>query len=234
MKKTFWVFFLLLSFSVTLPVSWWVLSKADFFYASLYDPIGIDSHIKTYAPKNLKNKKGFEVTSKQTRVELFHGIVESIHIKGEGLKQLSYQNQQNQKVILLTDVEVIHLQDVANLLEKLKPVAFSVMTLWIILLVVMFIRRVKIPSTKQLSLSTLLIIFIAAMVLSLGPEKVFNQLHIWVFPDNHQWFFYYEESLMSTMMKAPDLFGYIAAMWVLLSFILTVLLFTVMKLVVKP
>ena len=35
-------------------------------------------------------------------------------------------------------------------------------------------------------------------------------MHEWVFPAEHQWFFYYQESLMTVLMKAPDLFGAIA------------------------
>jgi len=43
-----------------------------------------------------------------------------------------------------------------------------------------------------------------------GFTDVFYYLHTLVFPDNHQWFFYYQESLMSSLMKAPDLFAGIA------------------------
>jgi hypothetical protein len=45
-------------------------------------------------------------------------------------------------------------------------------------------------------------------------------MHIFVFPDNHQWFFYYQDSLMSTLMKAPDLFAGIAIQIVLVGLIL--------------
>jgi hypothetical protein len=46
-----------------------------------------------------------------------------------------------------------------------------------------------------------------------------------VFPEGHQWFFYYQDSLMSTLMKAPYLFGYIAlALLVLTLALLTALL----------
>ena len=48
------------------------------------------------------------------------------------------------------------------------------------------------------------------LLVLVGPVEVFYALHEWVFPANHQWFFYYEDSLMSTLMKAPDLFGAIA------------------------
>lgn len=67
-----------------------------------------------------------------------------------------------------------------------------------------------------------LVAAIGAVLLIVGPEKVFNQLHIWVFPDDHQWFFYYQDSLMSTMMFAPHLFGWIGLAWtILIVFIFT-------------
>ena len=40
-----------------------------------------------------------------------------------------------------------------------------------------------------------------------GFTDIFYYLHTVVFPNNHQWFFYYQESLMSSLMKAPDLFA---------------------------
>ncbi|MEE9325745.1 MAG: DUF1461 domain-containing protein [Cocleimonas sp.] len=229
MRRFYWSLFLLLSFIVTLPVSWWVLTKVDFFYPTLHDVINIDEHIKKYGPRNQMDRLDFEISDKQTRVELFHGIVEAIQNKGEGLEQLSYQNKQKQSVQLLTNAEIIHLQDVANLLDTLKSVVIGAVLLWLVLILFIFFRRLKTPSTKQLLLNSMLILLICSGILLLGPEKIFNQLHIWIFPDNHQWFFYYEDSLMSTMMKAPDLFGYIAAMWVLLSIGLTALLLQLCK-----
>jgi hypothetical protein len=56
-------------------------------------------------------------------------------------------------------------------------------------------------------------------------------MHILVFPDDHQWFFYYQDSLMSTLMKAPDLFAGIAIQIVLVGLVLYgVMLFSMKKL----
>jgi len=43
-----------------------------------------------------------------------------------------------------------------------------------------------------------------------GEGGLFAWLHEQVFPPGHQWFFYYQESLMTTLMKAPHLFGPVA------------------------
>lgn len=229
MSKIFWGLFLILTFLITLPASWLILTKVDFGYDFLHDNIGISDHITKYAPRNNKNKKDFELTTKSERIALFHGIVESIQNQGKGLVQLDYKNRHQQEIGLLTVAEIIHLRDVANLLDKLKPLAWIAILSWLAILVILRFRRVKLPSTKQLSFNTLFIIVIFTGILLLGPERIFNQLHIWVFPNNHQWFFYYEESLMSTMMKAPDLFAYIAGFWTLLSVFLSMALLKLLR-----
>ena len=230
MSKVFWGFFLVLSFVITLPASWWVLAKSDFAYSFLHDQIDISNHIDRYAPRNSQGKQRFELTTKSERVELFHGVIQAIQSHGEGLDELSYiDKSNNQRVKLFTTAEVIHLQDVANLLDKLKIPLLILTAIWLILLLLLWKTKVSIASSKQLLINTLLILLISGAILSLGPEAVFNQLHIWVFPDNHQWFFYYEESLMSTMMKAPDLFAYIAVMWVMLSIMMTTIVIGLLR-----
>ncbi len=226
-NKLLWGGFLLLTFLITLPISWGVLAKANFFYPTLYDVTAIDKHIDTYAPKNKKNRLGFEKTSKDERSRLFQGIVNAIHSKGEGLSTLSYMTFDQgitQSTLLLTDAEVIHLKDVAILLDKVKPVVFIIFLSWLVFVVSLKLKKISLPGGAQFLLSALVLILLSCVVLLLGPEKIFNQLHIWAFPDDHQWFFYYEDSLMSTMMKAPVIFAYIAIIWVAVSIVLTALI----------
>jgi hypothetical protein len=79
------------------------------------------------------------------------------------------------------------------------------------------------PAAKPLLIWTLTpLAALMVTVLLLGPNKVFYRLHPLVFPPAHQWFFYYQDSLMSTMMQAPDLFGYIAVVWAALSMVVLV------------
>jgi len=233
MSKIFWGLFLVLTFVITLPISWWGLSKVDFAYPVLYEKMNIAQHISTYAPKNTHNKNDFVQTSKVERLALFHGVVDAIQNHGSGLDLLFYTNNAQQNKKLFTEAEVIHLTDVANLLDHLKPVALGAVILWIILTVTLLIKKINLPSRKQLISTTVVIVLLIASVLAIGPEKVFNQLHVWVFPENHQWFFYYEESIMSTMMKAPDLFAYIAGAWALFSVILSVFLLSFLRLIFR-
>lgn len=225
---SFWFLFLLLTFVVTLPVTWWGLAQTNFFYGPLHDATGIDKHIQTFAPRNRFNKKDFEKTSKQTRVSLFNDVVIAIHNNGKGLESLAYLNSQNQRIHLFTDAEVTHLKDVAVLLNKLKPIILGIVVLWILVLIWLYFKRIKLPSAKRLITMSFIWVVIAILLLMLGPEKIFNQLHVWAFPKDNQWFFYYEESLMSTMMMAPYLFAYITAIWAFLSILVTIILFKCM------
>ena len=224
MAKLGWSLFLLLSFIVTLPISWWLLAKIDFGYPFLYQQIGVDQHIERYAPRNIKGKKHFEQTAKKERLALFHGVVKAIQNHGEGLSELSYKDKTtNKKISLFTQAEITHLQDVANLLDKLQVLVLFLGMLWLSIIIILWRLKQVLPGAKQLYISAIILLMISAAILAIGPEAIFNQLHRWVFPDNHQWFFYYEESLMSTMMKAPDLFAYIAVIWACLSFLVTAL-----------
>ncbi len=229
MKKLFWGLFLILCFVITLPASWWLLAKADFGYAYLYDYAAIDEHIARFAPKNIY-RHDFEHTTKDQRVKLFGEIVQSIQNKGKGLEQLQYLDNKGRDNRLLTDAEITHLKDVAILLEKASLfVGFSVL-IWLVIVFFLRARQLSLPSAGQQFLSLLfLFLMITVVLFSIGLENVFNQLHIWAFPKDHQWFFYYEESLMSTMMKAPDLFAYIAFMWFIVSLLLTMLLCRVLR-----
>jgi hypothetical protein len=221
-RFTQWLVFLLLTFLVALAVSWAVLAKVDFAYPWLHDHAGMAQNITQYAPHN-PIKPHFDQTTAAERARLFHGIVVAIHQHGQGLAELTYHDASGKPLnTLLTNAEVVHLQDVAHLLDKVKVATLLVMGLWTVMLAGLVYFRQALPSTPQLLLGLLGVSIVSAVVLSLGAVEVFYQLHVWIFPQGHQWFFYYEESLMSMMMKAPDLFGYIAMMLVALALCLSV------------
>lgn len=207
-----WLSLLLLTLFVALVLGWASLAKVDFAYRWLHDHTGIAGHIAQYAPLNYF-KPSFELTDSAERARLFHGIVESIHQQGKGLAQLTYHDPHGQAIApLLTEAETIHLQDVARLLDTFTTLAMWAVPLWAILSGVLLYYRQPLPRAKQWLHYIALLALPLGGVLSFGATEVFYQLHVWVFPAGHQWFFYYEESLMSTMMQAPVLFGYIAMM----------------------
>jgi hypothetical protein len=217
-----WLVFLLLTFMVSLALSWVMLATVDFVYPLLHDYAGLGANITKYAPQN-SVRPYFDQTTKAERVRLFHGIVEGIHHQGQGLAELRYHDSSGQPVnTLLVEAEIVHLQDVANLLDKVKVAAVVALILWAGMFALLVHYRQALPGARQLVMGLLGLGAIIAVVLSLGAVEVFYQLHMWIFPAGHQWFFYYQQSLMSMMMKAPDLFGYIAAMQVVLAVFISV------------
>ncbi len=204
-------------FCISFYAAWQLSATSNFFYSSWYEVLGISETITQYGPNNNNNKIGFEKTDKAEHVLLFSGIVKAIQNKGEGLKQLSY-HYKGKKISLLTEAEVIHLQDVANLVGKFKHIAFYSLLLAVIVIVLMKLTKTSIVKIKnQLKGGLILIAALIILLLILGPKKIFYLGHELIFPNNHQWFFYYEESLMSTMMQAPNLFGPIAGQLLLVT-----------------
>ncbi len=199
-------------------LSWLVLMNANFLYGVWHDVGGIKEGIEKYGPQN-RYKRGFESTSKTQREALFAQINDAVHNGGDGLAEITYDSPTSagpQK--LLRTPEVIHLQDVANLLDVLKPAVVVSFVVWGLTVLLIYFLNIAIPAlVRQGAVLGGMVLVLFAMLLLLGPERVFNTLHIWIFPDDHQWFFYYQDSLMSTMMLAPRLFGWIAAALVMLG-----------------
>ncbi len=226
-KSIFLNFFLSLGLlCVSFYIAWQVSASTNFFYSFWYEAINLDQAIKTYAPKN-KNKQGFELTNKKQHVELFSGIVSSIQNKGNGLENLNYQDSNNKVVdTLLTKAEIIHLQDVANLISRFKYLLIAGGLMVLISFVLLKVTSSKLAKLRYNLLGLIgLIVTIVIILFIAGPTKVFYAAHEIIFPDNHQWFFYYEDSLMSTMMKAPVLFGPIAGQLLITTIIIWLFLY---------
>ena len=180
----------LLTLLLATGVAWLLLAQANYLYGFFHDHIGIAETIEQYGPQN-RFKDGFETTDKAQRIELFSEIVQAVHNGGEGL-------------------EIIHLQDVARLIDATRFLTVAIALVWIVWTIAKIVRRVPFPSlSEQLGKVFVIAALIAILLAIFGFETVFYQFHIWLFPADHQWFFYYEDSLMSTMMQAPVLFAYI-------------------------
>ncbi|BBP44847.1 hypothetical protein THMIRHAS_02200 [Thiosulfatimonas sediminis] len=197
------------------------MAKANFLYPVWHDYAGIGANIDEYAPKN-RYRADFASTDANTRFTLFAGIVNAIHQQGHGLSALNYQSRYG-TTPLLRNAEIVHLQDVAKLVDWLNRLILVVAGLWPMLtwqlhnaLKKQAVQPAIKPQTAWLNLAIGLGVSLILLLL-IGAKAVFYQLHIWIFPENHQWFFYYQDSLMSTMMKAPDLFAWIAASILILA-----------------
>ncbi|MFT7559658.1 MAG: hypothetical protein ACI93R_001571 [Flavobacteriales bacterium] len=215
---------------LSLSLAWAILAPLDFLYPVWHDHAGISEGIERYGPKN-RYKTGFAETTRDERIRVFSEINQSIHLGGNGLASIQYESSASQgPQLLLRAAEVEHLQDVANLLVFLAwIIAFNTILFCVLLSVYRRNRTVTFSSIKTFMGLGVGGGIVALFLSVIGPKTVFNQLHIWVFPDDHQWFFYYQDSLMSTMMLAPDLFAWIALALIALTVMIFAALTTLMN-----
>ncbi|MBZ2187867.1 DUF1461 domain-containing protein [Alcanivorax sp. JB21] len=214
-----WLGYALTCVWLALALSWWLLSRLDYGYPLWYSVLNIEQHIATYAPENAA-KPGFEALSATQHAEAFSAIRRAVHDGGRGLAAIQYTGPDGRELPLLIRAEVVHLQDVADLLARATLASGVLCLLWLPL--AWGSRRSGLPGWRARSLSALVLaVPMLFWLLIAGPKAVFYQLHIWLFPPENPWFFYWEESLMSTLMKAPYLFGAIALVLAIGALILT-------------
>ena len=212
-----------------LSISWELMVWQDFGYRWLHDVIGIDTTIEHYGPLN-PLRPNFQLTSIDERLRLFAAIVEGIHHQGAGLQALEYFGADGQQLgLLLTKAELIHLHDVARLVSWLRPAGWVTAVLALTGSLWFGLTGRQLSGRKLLALIGSWIVLIASVLLLFGAKAVFYWLHTVVFPAGHQWFFYYEESLMSMMMQAPDLFGAIALVWALLTLVIVTIWYRLLR-----
>lgn len=206
------------SFICALFISWMVWASVDFAYPWLHDVLNIEQHTQKYGPQN-RYRDHFENTDRDERIRLFSAINTAIHNQGEGLSNIKYTDKITGKEIdtLLHTSEILHLKDVSVLIDVFKWVTLISFLLWAALIAKKFHLRDQAPNIKQQSISTLSMIAVCTLlILIIGPVNVFYAFHELLFPANHKWFFYYQESLMTILMKAPILFGYISILIIML------------------
>lgn len=213
----------ILSFLVALIISWVFLAQQNFWYGFWHDHTSIGAAIEKYGPQN-RYIPGFADTTLEQRIGVFAEINKAIHRGGEGLAEIYFDTPKYGRQRLLREPEVVHLQDVAKLISLLKIVVIVIVGTWLVIVVRAFKRR-RLPSIKQqFGGTSLFVIMSMLIVFVIGPKKVFNTLHVWVFPEENAWFFYYQDSLMSTLMEAPYLFSWIAVALLVWAFVFYFLL----------
>jgi len=219
-----WWLLLMALFVVTLWFSWHLLARINYGYSWFYDTVGVSQNVIEFGPQN-QYRKGFEKTTRQEHYRLFHEIVVAINERGTGLATISYRSSNGDRIdTLLHAAEVTHLRDVARLVAHFDFAGVLSVLMAMVLAGIIYWQRIERPKGRSLVIATIgLCLLVAVLILVVGPIDVFYTLHDWVFPAGHQWFFYYQESLMTTLMKAPDIFGYISALWA----VVTLVLFTI-------
>ncbi len=211
----------------SLHLGWLILAQADFFYPVCHDLLKIDQVVAEYGPSN-QVRKNFHLTSRAERVRLFSAINRAVHRGGRGLGEIHYYGKDGTDLgALLTLWDQAHLSQVALLLSRLKILGFGWFALWG--LMIFFAVKYHLPKPRLLSLilRTLVVLLgIIGAVFLIGPGCVFAGLHQLLFPASQPWFLYYQESLMTLLMKAPDLFGLIALQILGLGLVIWLVLLT--------
>lgn len=213
-----WFAYAVISVLLGVLTSWALYSQTNYGYPFWYQQLDIGEHIQQYGPQN-RFKSGLELLPPEQHWQAFEQIRHAVHHHGEGLATIHYQPPGQSPITLLHDAEVQHLQDVANLIDKGRVLLWVLLALW--LPSALAVCRAGLPSIRgRLASAVIASGAVLAWLGIAGPTKVFYQFHLWLFPADHQWFFYWQDSLMSTLMKAPVLFGGIATVIALGALIL--------------
>jgi len=209
-RLLFWPTFFFCQLIALALISWHLLAQFHFAYPTGYQLLGLEKHIQEYAPLN-RYKQAFEFTSPQEHWRLFGEISHAVQHSGKGLDTIRYSLRDGSTTPLMHEAEIIHLQDVANLIDAFYKVGLGCLIIWLLLFGLAYWKKFTPPASKKVLAGFLIAAAVLAVtVMLIGPTAVFYWLHVQVFPEGHQWFFYYEESLMTTLMKAPDIFAFIA------------------------
>ncbi|MEX1080915.1 MAG: DUF1461 domain-containing protein [Halofilum sp. (in: g-proteobacteria)] len=196
---------------------WRLLAAGDFGYGAAYALLDINATIERYGPENAQ-RPGFHTTGYPQRAYIFGEIAQAVRAEGEGLESIRYRLPSGREFPVLTAPEVQHLRDVAGLVGTFERVGTIAFALTIGLFALAGYRRWRMPSTRRFALAlTAAATGGALSVFVIGPVRTFYWLHERLFPPDHEWFFWYEESLMSMLMQAPNLFGFIAVAWLTLT-----------------
>lgn len=209
-RLCFWPVLFLAHLIATALLAWHLLAQIHFAYPIGYRILNLQDHIAEYAPLN-RYKQGFEFTRPEDHWRLFGEISDAVQNSGEGLTEIRYTLSNGQSTELMHKAEIIHLQDVANLIDKFYITGILCGLLWVCLLGAACWYKLNPPTLKRVFLGFASgLLLTGAIVLLIGAKNIFYWLHVQIFPENHQWFFYYQDSLMTTLMKAPDIFAFIA------------------------
>src|SRR5687768_12188823 len=129
-RVSFWSIFFICQLIGLALVSWHLLAQFHFAYPVGYQLLDLDKHIAEFAPLN-HHKDDFELTSAEDHWRLFGEISDAVHASGEGLDGISYSLKTGETTALMHQAEIIHLQDVANLIDVFYMAGTLCLLVWI-------------------------------------------------------------------------------------------------------
>ncbi|PLX70269.1 MAG: hypothetical protein C0602_05510 [Denitrovibrio sp.] len=203
--------------------AWYAAYSNYFFFPIVYQMEDIHGHVLKYAPQNKHGKEDFAYVSSGLHLRIFSDMLKAVDNEGKGLDEITYPVKGGEKKFLTTE-EVVHLQDVSDLISLLKSFWRLVFVLLSAVVLTMIFGGIwpYFLSTIFWALAAAGA-FMAAVIYGFGFTKIFYKMHELVFPEGHRWHFYYQYSLMSTILKAPDSFadfGIILGLFTVIAFII--------------
>lgn len=215
----FWFCYASVCLWLAIASSWWFFAQFDYGYRHWYGALSIEEHIDQYASKNVR-RPGFDQLPPERHLAAFAQISRAVHRGGEGLEEIHYDLPGGGRLPLLVADEIGHLRDVAGLLDVGERVSWGLLLVWPCL-AWLVVAGGPVSWRARSAAAGAPLVAVGVWLVVAGPTAVFYQLHEWLFPPENPWFFYWEESLMSALMKAPVLFGGIAVMLMAGALLLT-------------
>lgn len=209
--------------------AWYISYHCGFFFPVIYGAENIAGHIEKFAPQNRHGRSDFALTDRDDHFRIFDEMLTAVENGGKGLGDIRYSARGTGRKFLTMD-EQIHLQDVANLLTVLRKPVYLMAGLLILSASFMVSRRIRPMRLVAVFFSgAVLGIVSACAVAVVGFVDIFYFLHELVFPAGHKWFFYYQDSLMSTMLKAPDSFAWMGGILGVISVLMFIVYYTALS-----
>ncbi len=197
-------------------IAWRSLAAVDFGYPLWFVVLDLRGHIDHFGPQN-RHRTAFAALDDAAIHELFSQLVAALHQPPDrvaaALAAIRYQPPAAPAQPLLHAAEVAHLLEVAALIRGGLWLHLAALPLLLLTSVLRHRLSAPIPWNALVYGGGLGLGAASVVIAMAGPTRLFYWWHHLAFSVEIPWFFYYQDSLMTTMMKAPVLFGPIGLAW---------------------
>src|SRR5690606_31663422 len=154
-----------------LAASWLPQAQAPYGSGLWYEGYDIRAHIDRFAPQN-RPIQGLATLETPGQVSLFDAISQAAHAQRDGVSRLRC-DWRGRSQPLLHNAEVVHLQDVANLIDALRTASWVIA--WLTLALLWWLLRQGCRPLWRAQAVWLggLVLVTLALVFAIGPKAVF-------------------------------------------------------------
>ena len=167
-QSPWWSVWALLMLLSSLWLALYLHQFIDYGFGAWYQLLDIYQHIQTFAPQNYY-KSGFAQLSDQDYSDLFGQISWAINHGGETLASISY-TVKGETILLLRPPEVVHLQDVAQLIERVNRLGIVMVVASSALTIFLLYRRIPLSWWAVCGQLLCVIAVVTAALFIIGPK----------------------------------------------------------------